>query len=95
VSTEEGIATDMNKGYIAAILEHLPKADIVFDHYHISALMNKGLDELRRKQQNDLDMIGQKTLKGSRYLLLSNYSGSTGFPPEKSIHKYEKKYILS
>ena len=69
----KAIAIDMNKGYIAAILEHLPQIDIVFDHYHISALMNKGLDELRRKQQKDLDTIGQKTLKGNRYLLLSNY----------------------
>jgi transposase len=69
----KAISIDMNKGYIAAILEHLPKIDIVFDHYHISALMNRGLDELRRKHQKDLDEIGKKTLKGSRYLLLSNY----------------------
>jgi len=69
----KAVATDMNKGYIAALIEHLPKVDIVFDHYHISALMNKGLDELRRKHQKDLDVIGKKTLKGSRYLLLSNY----------------------
>lgn len=69
----KAIATDMNRGYIAAILEHLPHIDIVFDHFHISALINKGLDELRRKQQASLDTLGIKTLKGNRYLLLSNY----------------------
>jgi transposase len=69
----KGIAVDMNKGYIAAIIEYLPNAHIVFDHFHISSLINKGLDELRRKQQASLDTIGLKTLKGSRYLLLSSY----------------------
>lgn len=69
----KAIAIDMNTGYIPVIQEHLPRVNIVFDHYHISALINKAIDELRREQQNELDRIGQKTLKGSRFLLLSNY----------------------
>jgi transposase len=47
--------------------------DIVFDRFHIMALMNQAIDELRRDYQRELDVLGQQTLKGSRFLLLQNY----------------------
>ena len=47
--------------------------DIVFDRFHIMALMNQAIDELRRDHQRELDVLGQQTLKGSRFLLLQNY----------------------
>ncbi|MCE5242904.1 MAG: transposase, partial [Desulfobacteraceae bacterium] len=31
------------------------------------------IDEIRREQQRELDQLGQKCLKGSRFLLLRNY----------------------
>jgi len=49
--------------------------DIVFDRYHVSALMNKAVDELRREHQNQLDEAGKMTMKGSRFLFLRNYDG--------------------
>jgi len=69
----KAIAMDMNTGYIRAVQECLPEVAIVFDHYHVSALINKGIDELRRQQQAQLDEQGKSTLKGSRFLLLANY----------------------
>ncbi len=69
----QAIAIDMNTGFIPVIQEQLPGVDIVFDHYHVAALINKAIDELRREQQAELDSIDQKTLKGTRFLLLSNY----------------------
>ncbi len=39
----------------------------------MAALVNQAIDELRRKQQRELDELGKKTLKGSRFLLLTNY----------------------
>jgi len=69
----QAIAMDMNTGYIPVVQKYLPEADIVFDHYHVTALINKAIDELRREQQSHLDDMGRKTLKGSRFLLLSNY----------------------
>ena len=63
----------MNTGYIGAVQQRLPEVAIVFDHYHVSALINKAIDELRREQQSQLDQAGQRTLKGSRFLLLTNY----------------------
>jgi transposase len=69
----EAIAMDMSRSYISAVQEHLPLVPIVFDHYHISAMMNKGIEEVRREQQAQLDEEGEKLLKGTRFLLLKNY----------------------
>lgn len=69
----KAIAMDMNTGYIRAVQQCLPEVAVVFDHYHVSALINKAIDELRREQQSQLDEEGKKTLKGSRFLLLANY----------------------
>ena len=69
----EGIAMDMSSAYYYAVLEALPKLDIVFDRYHIMALVNQAIEELRREQQRELDDLGKKTLKGNRFLLLRNY----------------------
>jgi len=69
----EAIAMDMNKGFISAVEAHLPGVAIVFDHYHVSALMNKAIEEVRREQQSQLDEEGKQVLKGSRFLLLKNY----------------------
>lgn len=69
----EAIAMDMSTSFISAVQEHLPFIPIVFDHYHVSAMMNKGIEEVRREQQATLDEKGEKILKGSRFLLLKNY----------------------
>ena len=69
----QAIAMDMSTGFISAVEEHLPFVPIVFDHYHVSAMMNKGIEEVRREQQAQLDEEGEKFLKGTRFLLLKNY----------------------
>lgn len=67
------VAMDMGISFFSAVREALPNVDIVFDHYHIMALMNQGIENLRRDQQKELDDIGKQTLKGNRFLLLRNY----------------------
>ena len=69
----QAVAMDMSSAYFAAVIETLPGVDIVFDRFHIMALMNQAIDELRRDHQRQLDFLGQQTLKGSRFLLLQNY----------------------
>lgn len=69
----EAVAMDMNTGFAHAVQDHLPHVALVFDHYHVSALINRAIDELRREQQSQMDEKEQKTLKGSRFLLLKNY----------------------
>jgi transposase len=41
---------DMSQSYIPAAKEYLPGVDIVFDRFHVMALMNRALDEVRRIQ---------------------------------------------
>jgi transposase len=69
----KAIAMDMSTAFSSAVEEHLPGVAIVFDRYHVSALLNKGIEDLRREQQSQLDEEGQKVLKGTRFLLLKNY----------------------
>jgi transposase len=69
----KAVAMDMSGSYFSAVRSCLPQVDIVFDRYHVSALMNRAIDEIRRGQQRELDELGQKALKGNRFLLLKNY----------------------
>ena len=66
----EAVAMDMSAGYWAAVIEHLPEAAIVFDHFHIIKLMNEELDRLRREMVNEASGPMKQTVKGIRYLLL-------------------------
>jgi transposase len=69
----QAVAMDMSRSYIWAVREQLPHIAIVFDRFHVMALMTDAVDELRRELQRELDEVGQNTLKGSRFLLLQNY----------------------
>ena len=67
------VATDMAGGYIAAVMEHLPKAALVFDRFHVVKLMNEKLSDLRREMYHELtDKLHRKVLKGTRWLLVMN-----------------------
>jgi transposase len=68
----EAVAIDMSPAYIAAVLEHLPGATIVFDHFHLIKLYNDRLSDFRRQLYNEADVLGKKVLKGTRWLLLKN-----------------------
>ena len=70
----KAVAVDMSHSYVKAITENLGHVDIVFDRYHISALMNRGIDELRKEIQAKLDKNDQQYFKGARFLFLKNYS---------------------
>lgn len=69
----KAMAMDMNAAYASATKIHLPNVDIVFDRFHVVALLNKAIDEIRREQQAKCNEVGLKAIKGMRFLLLSNY----------------------
>jgi transposase len=69
----KAVAIDMSHSYRKAVKEQLPHIDIVYDRYHISALINRGIDELRRAEYRRANNDGKQVLKGSRFLLLRNY----------------------
>ncbi len=69
----KAIAMDMSGSFESAVRLVLPNVDIVFDHFHVNALINKALDEIRRQQQNTLEKTPRRAIKGKRFLLLKNY----------------------
>jgi transposase len=66
----QAVATDMASGYISAVLEHLPKADLVLDHFHLVKWFNEKLSLLRRQLFREATEMHKTVLKGSRWLLL-------------------------
>lgn len=69
----KAIAMDMSKSYYPAAQKFLPNVPVVFDHFHVTAIINKAVDEVRKDQQDSLNVYEAKVLKGSRFLLLKNY----------------------
>ena len=69
----EAVAMDMSPAYISAVLTHLPKAVLVFDHFHIIKLFNDKLSDLRRALYREAtEQLQKDVLKGTRWLLLKN-----------------------
>lgn len=67
------VAIDMSKAYYRAVTDHLPKAKIIFDHFHIIKLLNEKLTILRRELFDEAtSKLQQKILKGTRWLLLKD-----------------------
>jgi len=64
---------DMSTAFFWAVSDALPHVKIVFDRYHVMALMNRAIDKFRRAYQLQLDDMNKKTMKGSRFLFLRNY----------------------
>ena len=72
-ATIEAVALDMSPAYVSAVLTHLPKATIVFDHFHVVKLFNDKLSDLRRDLYREAeDQLQKDVLKGTRWLLLKN-----------------------
>jgi len=80
----QAVATDMASGYIAAVLEHLPKADLVLDHFHLVKWFNDKLSLLRRQLYRQATDMHKAVLKGSRWLLLKA-------PENLKLHKDPSK----
>jgi transposase len=68
------VSMDMTGGYAKSVREHAPQAIICIDPYHVVALANKALDEVRRAYWNELRSLGDqdtaKRFKDARWSLL-------------------------
>ena len=52
---------------------YLPKAKVVFDHFHVIKLFNEKLSNLRRALYREAtEVMHKEVLKGTRWLLLKN-----------------------
>lgn len=69
-STTEGVKVvtqDLSAAYTAGTNKCMPQAKKVYDRYHITALLNKAVDEVRKADTKDNDI-----LKKTKYLWLYN-----------------------
>jgi transposase len=64
------VVTDMHDPYLKVLRKRLPKAALVFDHFHVSKLVHDALDDIRRRLQRELPPAGRRIIKGQRYVLL-------------------------
>ena len=65
-------AMDMWEAFMTASKNNAPQADIVHDKFHTVAYLTKAVDNVRRKENKDMLKLGDETLKGSKYLWLTN-----------------------
>jgi transposase len=80
------VAMDMWTPYINAVMKHIPKAEIVFDRFHIAKLMNQTMDEIRRALYHDEVFLNNRpVIKGIRWLLLKR---NTNLNEEKDERKH-------
>jgi transposase len=83
----EAVAIDMSPAYMSAVMSHLPKAAVVFDHFHVVKLFNDKLSDLRRDLYHEAkDQLQKDVLKGTRWLLLKR-------PDHLDVKKGEKERL--
>ena len=65
------MTVDMSPTYTKAVKEHLTKAKIVYDPFHVTKPFKEKLSDVRRLLLNTTaDSLGKTVLKGYRWLLL-------------------------
>lgn len=69
-ATVKAAAMDMGAGFTAATRIEVPHVEIVYDRYHVSAMLNKAVNQVRHKEHKGLMLEGDERLKGSRQLWL-------------------------
>ena len=66
-------AIDMWKAFRNSVLKNAPKAQIIYDKFHIMRHLSKALDEVRRREYKRLSGKDRSYIKGQRYTLLSRH----------------------
>ena len=68
----EQVSCDMSPAFINGVGNHLPEADIVFDRFHVTKVVNDAVDAIRKEEVRN-----NPVLKGSKYLFLKNRQNLT------------------
>jgi len=68
----EAIAMDMWLAFKKAANAIIPNAEVVHDKYHITTYLTKAVDSVRKKENNSMLKIGDNTLKGTKFVWLTN-----------------------
>ena len=63
----EEVCSDMSPSFISGVAEHLPKAELTFDKFHVMKILNEAVDKVRIEEAKQ-----RPELKGSKFLWLMN-----------------------
>lgn len=66
------VAADFLDAYTTAAARLLPNSELVHDKFHVTAYLTKAVDLVRRKEHRELRRTGDDTLKGTKYIWLTN-----------------------
>lgn len=64
------VVTDMHDPYVKVLRKRLPRAALVYDHFHVSKVIHTAIDEIRRRLQRDMSKKDRDVIKGKRWVLL-------------------------
>ena len=70
--TIQVVLMDMWAPYAKAVRENAPRAQVLFDRFHLVQHLNRAVDEVRRAQLRRLSRREKVRFKRTRYLLLKN-----------------------
>ncbi len=68
------VCTDMWKPYLRSVKEHLPRAVIVFDKFHVMKHVNAAVDETRRQEFFRQKGRLRDVVRGKRWLFLTRWA---------------------
>lgn len=68
----KAVAMDMWEPFMSSVRALLPSADIVHDKFHIAKYLGEAVDKVRKAENRILSEAGDNTLKGTKYLWLTN-----------------------
>ncbi|MDR2118415.1 MAG: transposase [Tannerellaceae bacterium] len=68
----ELVRMDMSPAFIGGVMEHLPKAQLIFDKFHLIQSLNVTPDDARKAERKGNDL-----LKGHKYTVLKKYTSLT------------------
>jgi transposase len=69
----QAVCVDMWKPYLQSLKEHLPRAAIVFDKFHVMKHVNAAVDETRRAEFFRQGGAMRALIRGKRWLLLTRW----------------------
>jgi transposase len=67
------VCMDMWKPYLQSVRQHLPRAAIVFDKFHVMKHVNAAVDETRRQEFFRQGAAMRASMRGKRWLLLTRW----------------------
>lgn len=96
----QAVCTDMHRPYLNAVAQVLPKADVVFDKFHVLQHASAALDEVRRQEFFRAGERLRAEGRGKRWLLLRRWKTVRGSKRRELEHLFAlnrrlfKAYVL-